>query len=281
MILACDKVDGVEDGIIVDPSACTFDPSVLVGSSASCDGALRTVSSEEAEVVRQILKGAVSASGDLLWYGMSLGTPFFGVAKTEVKNGTVIGVPYSTAEAWIRYFLKKDAAYNPTSASFADMEQYMRQSIAEYGEIYDSINPDLSAFRQAGGKLLTWHGVADEMIPYQGTVHYRREMERKLGGAAVVDDFYRVFLAPGVHHCGGGAGPVPTDPLADLVSWVEHSKPPEIMHASTKSSQGTLISRNLCLYPSIWKYTGQGDRNIAESWTCQRNLTCGPICGNL
>jgi hypothetical protein len=281
MIAACDEVDGVKDGIIVDPSSCTFDPSVVVGTNAICDGVSRAVSSQEAEVVRQILKGPFSASGDRLWYGISLGTPFFGAAKTETRNGTVVGVPYSTAEAWIRYFLKKDASYNPSSATFAEMEQYVHQSIAEYGEIYDSINPDLSAFHQAGGKLLTWHGVADEMIPYQGTVRYRRDMERKLGGAAAVDDFYRLFFAPGVQHCGGGAGPVPTDPLADLVSWVEDGKPPEIMHAATKNSQGTLITRNLCLYPRIWKYMGQGDVNVAESWTCQRNITCGPICGNL
>jgi hypothetical protein len=281
MVVACDEVDGVKDGIIVDPTACTFDPSVVVGTNASCEGASKTVSSQEAEVVRQILKGPVSTSGNRLWYGISLGTPFFGAAKTEIRNGTVVGIPYSTAEAWIRFFLRKDAAYNPSSASFAEMEKYMNQSIAEYGEIYDSINPDLSAFRQAGGKLLTWHGIADEMIPYEGTVRYRRNMERKLGGAAPIDDFYRLFFAPGVQHCGGGAGPVPTDPLADLVSWVEHGKPPVTMHAATKDSQGSLITRNLCLYPSIWKYAGQGDPNVAGSWTCQRNLTCGPICGNI
>jgi hypothetical protein len=281
MILACDEVDGVKDGIIVDPTACKFNPSVVVGMNASCDGVLQTVSSQEAEVVRQILRGPRSASGDRLWYGISVGTPFYGMANTEMKNGTVVGAPYSTAEAWFRYFLKKDPAYNPSTASFAEMEQYLRQSIAEYGEIYDTVNPDLSAFRDAGGKLLTWHGVADEMIPYEGTVLYRRDMERKLGGAAAVDDFYRIFFAPGVQHCGGGVGPVPTDALSDLVSWVEDGKPPETMRAATKNAQGTLITRNLCLYPSIWKYTGQGDPNVAETWTCQRNLTCGPICGNI
>src|SRR6201999_3137414 len=106
------------------------------------------------------------------------------------------------------------------SAAFDDMEPFLRQSNLEYGEIYDTRSPDLSGFRQAGGKLLSWHGVADEIIPYEGTVRYRREMERKMGGVAL-DEFYRVFFAPGVQHCGSGAGPTPVDPLSDLVAWVE------------------------------------------------------------
>jgi hypothetical protein len=281
MVAVCDKVDGVEDGIISDPSNCVFDPSAVIGLNATCNGVPKTVTSEEAEVVRQILKGPVNTAGERMWYGLSVGTPFSGSANTDVKNGKTVGIPFPTAEAWIRYFLMKDPSYNPSGASFADMEKFMLQSNAEYGDIYEATNPNLSAFRQAGGKLLTWHGVADEVIPYEGTIHYRREMERKLGGAAAVDDFYRLFLAPGVEHCGGGAGPVPTDPLADLVAWVEHGKPPTTLKASTKNSKGALVTRNLCLYPGIWKYRGEGDPNTAESWTCTKNATCGPICGNL
>jgi Tannase and feruloyl esterase len=231
-------------------------------------------------VVRRILAGPKSRSGERLWYTISPGTSFSSSAATVPRNGTVVGVPFSTAEAWFRYFLKKDAAYNPSSATFDDMEPFLGQSNLEYGEIYDTNNPDLSAFRQAGGKLISWHGIADETIPYESSVRYRQAMERKMAGVAL-DDFYRLFLAPGVHHCGSGAGPVPTDPLSDLVDWVEKGRPPSTLPAETRNSNGTLITRNLCLYPSIWQYKGRGDVNIAESWTCTRNLTCGPICGNL
>jgi hypothetical protein len=160
------------------------------------------------------------------------------------------------------------------------MEPFLHQSNLEYGDIYDTNSPDLSAFHQAGGKLISWHGVADQTIPYESSVRYRQAMERKMAGVAL-DDFYRLFLAPGVHHCGSGAGPVPTDPLSDLVEWVEKGRPPSTLYAETKNSNGTLMARNLCLYPSIWQYKGQGDVNIAESWSCTKNRTCGPICGNL
>jgi Tannase and feruloyl esterase len=280
IISRCDKLDGVEDGIIVDPTACIFNPTEVIGANVSCNGVINTVTTEEAEVVRQILSGPRSSSGDRLWYGISPGTSFSGSAATEIRDEIVVGVPFSTAEAWLRYFLRKDPAYNPSSATFDDLEPFLRQSNLEYGEIYDTNSPDLSAFHQAGGKLLSWHGVADEIIPYEGTVRYRREMERKMRGVSL-DEFYRVFFAPGVQHCGSGAGPMPTDPLSDLVAWVEQGKAPLTLHAATKSSSGTIITRNLCLYPSIWKYKGQGDVNIAESWTCTKNLTCGPICGNL
>jgi hypothetical protein len=280
IISRCDKLDGVEDGIIVDPAACIFNPTEVIGANVSCNGVIKTVTSEEAEVVRQILSGPRSLSGERLWYGLSPGTSFSASAATEVHDGIVVGVPFSTAKAWLRYFLKKDPAYDPSIATFDDMEPFFHQSNLEYGDIYDTKSPDLSAFHRAGGKLLSWHGVADEVIPYESTVHYRREMERKMRGVAL-DEFYRVFLAPGVQHCGAGAGPTPVDPLSDLVAWVEQGRPPLTLPAATRSSNGTVITRNLCLYPSIWKYKGQGNIDIAESWTCTKNLTCGPICGNL
>ena len=72
-------------------------------------------------------------------------------------------------------------------------------------------NPDLSGFRDAGGKLLSWHGISDEIIPYGNSVTYRKSVEKVMGGNENVNSFYRLFLAPGVKHCYGGAGAYPKD----------------------------------------------------------------------
>lgn len=88
-----------------------------------------------------------------------------------------------------------------------------------------------------------------------------------MGGPHAVDQFYRLFLAPGVDHCGGGAGPIPKS-LATLVDWVEKDEAPEVLEAETINARGELVTRDLCAYPGRSKYMGVGDGNRASSWSC-------------
>jgi hypothetical protein len=126
----------------------------------------------------------------------------------------------------------------------------------------------LFPFRNAGGKLLSWHGQADELIPTQGSVDYRERVDRLMGGDKRVDDFYRLFLLPGVTHCGGGPGPQPTDALGALVNWVEKGQAPATLAAATTDASGKTIARNVCRYPHVARYTGQGDPAMASSYRC-------------
>ncbi len=130
--------------------------------------------------------------------------------------------------------------------------------------------PDLSAFRRGGGKLITWHGKADQLIYPQDTVEYRKAVEVRLGGGrrARMDDFFRLFLAPGVDHCNGrttafGAGP--TDPFGALRNWVEKGVAPDVLAAASPEEGFT---RKLCKWPLAAKYDGHGDPKVAESYNC-------------
>ncbi|MEV1121367.1 tannase/feruloyl esterase family alpha/beta hydrolase [Actinosynnema sp. NPDC049800] len=104
-------------------------------------------------------------------------------------------------------------------------------------------------------------------MPPGGTIAYRDRVERRLGGADRVNDFYRLFLAPGVEHCGGGSGPAPTNPLGALVDWVEHGRAPSTLPAATADGSRT---RDLCAYPQVSRYRGHGDPAVASSYRCTR-----------
>ncbi|MGW7571954.1 tannase/feruloyl esterase family alpha/beta hydrolase [Streptomyces tendae] len=168
-------------------------------------------------------------------------------------GGARSGAPFPIPAVWISTFLERDPSFDTsarTDARFAD-------------------DPDLAAFREAGGKLLTFHGSAEQLIPTQGTVDYRRRVQRLMGGSDEVDTFYRLFPAPCVGHCGGGGtGPVPTDPLAALTDWVENGKALDTLPAGVTDAAGKTVTRDLCRYPLISTYSGHGDRNAAGSYRC-------------
>ncbi|OQV07800.1 hypothetical protein CLAIMM_12174 [Cladophialophora immunda] len=134
-----------------------------------------------------------------------------------------------------------------------------------------TMNANLSAFRAAGGKMITWQGLADNLIMPNGTMEY---FSRVKALDQNVTDFYRVFFAPGVGHCGGGgSGPIPDDTLMALRKWVENGTAPEVLPGSSGFKvNGTIRHQNLCLYPLVSKYNGKGDPTSASSFTCAKNF---------
>jgi Tannase and feruloyl esterase len=270
-IAACDRDDGVADGVIGRPETCRFDPYDLAGRTVTCAGQVLRISMTDAEIVRRIWAGPRTPSGRRLWYGLPKGTPLTAVAATAVAaDGTRHGVPFPVSDGWIKYFLKRDPGFDTSTIGLHEFEPLFRQSQADYGAVLGTDDPDLSAFRDAGGKMITWHGLADQLISSLGTVDYRRRVEATMGGARATDRFYRVFLAPGADHCAGGVGPVPTDPLAAVVAWVEKGRAPDTLPAATTNAKGQKVTRNLCRYPLISRYTGSGDPNSASNYVCVR-----------
>ncbi|UBU11361.1 tannase/feruloyl esterase family alpha/beta hydrolase [Nonomuraea gerenzanensis] len=268
-VKACDTLDGARDGIVGDPARCAFDPRKLIGQTVECDGVKETITAADAAVVRKIWDGPRTPSGKKLWYGVPIGATFDLAATVPGEDGKRVGQPFPVPAAWVQTWLKRQPSFDLTTITYAQFADLFRQSQREYDAIIGTDDPDLSGFRKAGGKLLTWHGEADQLIPTQGTVDYRRKVERAMGGSERVDDFYRLFLAPGVNHCGaGGAGPVPTDALGALTAWVEQGKAPRTLSASAKDASGKTITRELCLYPSVSRYTGHGDLADAASFRC-------------
>lgn len=270
-INACDRNDGVADGVVDEPDRCRFNPRALIGERVVCDGTTHRISKADAEAVTSIWAGPTTPTGLRLWYGLNKSTPLTYLAATALTpDGARVGAPFPISENWIKYFLERDPAFDTSALTYADFEDLFRQSQREYNKIIGTDDPDLSAFKAAGGKMITWHGLSDELITADGTVDYRKRVERAMGGAQRVDSFYRVFLAPGVGHCAGGNGPVPTDPLAALVDWVEHGEAPEALPASTTTPDSTVITRDLCPYPLHARYSGHGPTASADSYTCRR-----------
>jgi feruloyl esterase len=139
--------------------------------------------------------------------------------------------------------------------------------------IYNSDNPDLSRFKERGGKLLLWHGWADAIVIPQKTIDYYEAVLSKMGGESKVQEFLRLFMIPGMDHCGLLSGPgisqMGFDPLSALEAWVENGTPPDSLLATKEGAkEETVWTRPLCAYPRFAKYIGSGDINDAANFRC-------------
>lgn len=266
----CDALDGANDGVIGDPGACTFDPRTLVGEKLECAGVEIEVTEAIAEVVRRVHEGPTTPFGARLFPSLSYGTSFstFVNATTNPDGTRTLSDP--GLDVFARTVLLRGSdKYNVSNLTPTEYFALWVQTNEEFGWIMDADNPDLSAFRDAGAKLLSWHGTNDDIIPHPTTVRYRQRVERELGGAAAVDEFFRLFLAPGVKHCAFGVGAVPKDPLEILRDWVEKGEVPDTLPAETRNGDDELVTRSLCRYPRTQKYLGTGDVKKASSWGCE------------
>jgi len=273
VVKECDGLDGVKDGVISDLGKCTFGVEKLVGRKVACAEEDVEITPKGVEVVKKIWEGPKTADGKRLWYGLNRGAPLDTLAATHKANGTTIGDPFFVAQDWVRYFVKGDPSLDLSGLDSAALQQLFTESVDKFAAAIDSSNPDLSGFQKAGGKLLVWHGEADNIIFPQDSVQYRDEVQKKLGlTSRRVDEFFRLFIAPGVDHCGQGTidGAAPTDPLGAVINWVEKRKAPQELAAATLPTAKTQFTRELCPYPSVAKYDGRGDPTKAESFRCTK-----------
>lgn len=265
-IKACDKQDGVANGIIDRPDRCGYDPRNLVGTELACDGRKITVTAADAKVMRMIWAGPTDERGRKLWPGLPKGADTTWLAGTQAdQNGDLSAPGFPVAVGWVQTFLKKQPGFDTSKITYSEFAELFRQSVKQFDDVIGTSDPDLSEFRRGGGKLLTFVGADDQLIPPGGTLHYRQRVEREMGGAKRVNDFYRLFLAPGVEHCSGGPGAAPTHALDALVDWVERGKAPRTLAAANLA--GT-VTRDLCPYPQVSRYKGHGDPAVASSYRC-------------
>jgi hypothetical protein len=266
VVEACDLVgDGVADGVIGDPLGCEFDLSTLVGRPTPCG----EITEADVEVMRRIGEGPRTSDGDFLWYGLPPGAPFAGLNDTVEVDGRWEGKPFQYDLWWISLFLEQDPGWDWRTLTQESFEAYFAQAVEMYSDVLGASDPDLSAFRDRGGKALLWHGAADFGVAVQGTIDYTERVQA-LFGRERTDDFLRLFLAPGVGHCGGGAGQQPTGQFAALVAWVEHGHAPETLRSQRVDAAGTVTAtRPLCQYPQVARWTGQGDPDDGSTYRCE------------
>ena len=259
VLAACDMNDGVKDGIITDPRACTWDPAQLAckaGAPASAD----CLSAAQVETVRRVFDGVKTSGGE--WAAMPLMrggesdwvSRMIGTERQPLGLNSVLGAPF------MAYIVKSDPKYDVMA--FDPDRDFAALDGGLAAEHVHQKNPDISKFTARGGKLLLWHGFNDPGPSPLTTIDYYERVEKTVPAAK---EDVRLFLAPGVLHCGGGAGPDKFDSLTAMEKWVEHGQVPASMIATKTNSP---ISRPLCPYPELPHYKGTGDPNDAANFAC-------------
>lgn len=260
-IEACDSSDGLKDGLIADPRACAFDPAAIAcpagGESADC------LTAEQVEAARKIYSPPTGPDGRALYPGSmpvgSEGAWFPGITAPEGRRAIAEGY------ASYRRYLDRDVAVDSDMKSWQIDADELAALQSGLGTIYDSTDPDLGAFHERGGKLVLWHGWADQAIPPHGTIAYWHAVGEAVGGAAERDDFVRLYMIPGMYHCSGGDFDR-FDFLTPLMNWVERDTAPEEVVAWTADGETITRTRPLYAYPTVARYDGSGDVNDAANF---------------
>lgn len=214
-ISACDALDGVSDSVITDPSLCKFDPFSYVGISITCrdTGGDMNISYGAAAAVSAAWSGAKTTDNSFLWYGVSHdstlipSTTFPGIISNNCSTkGSCTRSKPLLLEDWIKLFVLKNSSTDLSTMTRAEYENIFHDSIEQYSSIIGTSDPDLRRFRNAGGKMITYHGLADAIIAPGGSAHY---YDAATAIDPQVSEYFRLFFAPGVGHCFGGPGAYP------------------------------------------------------------------------
>jgi len=235
-----------------------------VGTSAGDCGSFTEA---DVAVIRKLWEGPRRQDGSFLWYGLPPGADL--TALWTSRGTPPKPQPFAIMLDWFRYFLTQDPQFDAGAVTPAAYERLFDQSVEQYAMVIATDNPDLTAFRDRGGKAIVWHGWADQLISAEGTVDYYGRVQQEMGGPKKTSEFIRLFMAPGVGHCGGGAGPAPTETLEALLAWVEDGKAPDTLPAVRRDQTGAATRRRpLCQYPLVAKYKGSGSTDDAANFVC-------------
>ena len=215
--------------------------------------------------MREIWQGPRGVGGRFIWHGLTRGTDLF--ATTGTGGTPLAAKPFSIALDYFRYFLVQQPTWEGTRLGRAEFELLWRQSVEQFGAVLGTDEPDLARFRDRGGKLLIYHGTADQLIPHQGSIDYYERVQRRMGGPERTAEFARLFLVPGVNHGFRGAGPSPVGQFEALVAWVESGRAPDRLESELRDPAGKLLrTRPLYPYPQHATYTGSGSPDDAANF---------------
>ncbi|MBO9581456.1 MAG: tannase/feruloyl esterase family alpha/beta hydrolase [Sphingobium sp.] len=260
VLAACDRIDGIPDGQIDDPRRCHYDPRLLL-----CPDRGQTVApcldAAQVEAARAYYQGPTDPGGKSLFPG---GAPY-GSELGWVGPGAATQTGKFAAESFIKLVLLPGEL--PENFGWRDW-RFTRASLErllEAGAPFDATDPDISAFRDHGGKLILWQGLADNAAGARGMLDYYQAVRDRMGGLAATRAFARMFLVPGGYHCRGGYVPYDQDFLGAMVNWVERGMAPESVIAAARLEDGTIRRRPLYAYPVPTRYGG-GDVNDPRSF---------------
>jgi feruloyl esterase len=250
ILTACDAADGIKDGMVFDRQACRFDPKTLVCKGAKADSCL-TMS--QAATLEKAFAGPKDSKGRQVYPGFFFDT---GLVSTQGIPGLLHG------------------GSSPVGPPFTDIgmdvDSAVDRALADPAESLSATSrwTNLNTFTGQGGKLIFWHGVSDPWFSALDTIDYYERMTKANGGPEQVRNWSRLFLLPGVGHCGGGPAALDTfDALTAIVDWVEKGAAPVSLTATGRAFPGR--SRPLCAYPLHAHYKGQGNTEDAANFECR------------
>ena len=277
VVAACDALDGVADGIIDDPRRCDFDPTTLL--CAPGQDPSTCLSAAEAAVVQRLHDGPTDANGNRLeqyiaheWGSELDWTLFVPAAAGQVTFSQQIALSFLQYLAFYNYAIP---SYQITDLQFT--VPYFYQTV-ETSHFWAATDPNLSAFAGRGGKLILYHGWADQHITPQVTLQYYHDMQA-LMGADTVARFAALYLFSGMAHCGGGLGPNVFDALTPVMAWVESGTMPGAIIASIvdQTSGAVTRTRPVFPYPQVARYTGTGSTDTAANFVAYTPQTEPPV----
>ena len=252
---ACDANDGVKDGIISNPPACHFDPAVLQCKSADAADCLTAA---QVAAVRAIYGGPRNPrTGAQIFPGFAVGS------EAQMPVLTMGKEPFPVATTFFR-----GPVFNNPSWDFRtfDYDRDVDRAVAYGSDAIDVPPTGLTRFLAGKRKLLLSHGWADGLIPPQSTINFYQGLV-KAAGMRRASEQVRLFMIPGMGHCGGGSGPSSIDMLGAIDQWVQSGKAPERLVASNPPSQ-PIRTRPLCSYPKVARYTGHGSSDEEQYFRC-------------
>jgi feruloyl esterase len=257
VMAACDSRDGVKDGVLEDPRRCQFKPASL--QCKGPDGPDCLTGAQVSALEKVYAPARNPRTGEEIFPGLPVGSEL-GWAQ--------LPQPFLIAESHYKYIVHGDAAWDYRTLDF-DKDLAKADAIdAALGQ-FTANDPDLLAFRKRGGKLIQYHGWNDQQISAQNSVNYYERVVARIGSARETEDFYRLFMAPGVNHCQGGQGPDTFDMVTALEQWVEQGKGPTRIVASHATDGKVDRTRPLCPYPQVAIYSGQGSTDEAANFVCR------------
>jgi feruloyl esterase len=264
-IAACDADDGVADRVITNPATCDFDPASL-----QCGGAPtgQCLSPTEVAAAQRIYAGVVDGQGRAVMPGTGPGSEPLWAAYASPQ--------FAIGTSYFRHVVANDPSWNP--ATF-DRDRDLARAEAVDNDAAKAMDPDLSEFVDRGGKLITYHGTTDGLIPYGNSVSYHEAVVEELGDRKA-NNSVKLYLVPGMDHCSGGEGAFAVDWLTPLERWVERGEEPGALAAAhppaapfgppgaPPAPASTPFTRPACPYPQVPTYRGSGDFTDAASFEC-------------
>ncbi|MBV9768731.1 MAG: tannase/feruloyl esterase family alpha/beta hydrolase [Bryobacterales bacterium] len=254
---ACDASDGVKDGVIENPMRCRFDPATIACKGAEANDCL---TSAQVETARKIYSGVIHArTKEVIFPGLMPGS--------ELGWATQAGPrPFGAAADYFRFIVFKNPDWDYKTLNF-DTDVALA-----YQDDHDTINAtnaDLTAFFKRGGKILQYQGWSDQQVSAGNSPKYYNSVLEKMGDAAKLAESYRLFMVPGMGHCGGGEGTDTFDKIGALEQWVTTKKAPDQIVASRVIAGKVVRTRPLCPYPQIAVYKGSGSTDEAANFSCE------------